>query len=355
MSRSFLLVTANNKQVLLAFLISVCMTYGIVLYAFYFVKDSFSRGNITGLDECVINAMQALCWPLLQLASWLFPGIHVDGKALRRIVLTLSDQQLVAGLAIVIVAYVQIKTITEYHFQVIVCLADLAFVVHTSTVDVIRDDLLERPAMKWWRVPAMLIFVATAMANTIPTGSSHWLMAYGLPTKCVWQNLSGSYVAGSYATTQMVLSMILQAWGMVVILNEFYPWLFDNRFCNAIGTFVLAVLTMPRQGYQHCRRRAREAAASGPTFWMMSAAGALLYSGAFFIFLLTEIIYSEAFDLLRGWGLLVTNAVLVFYYKSVSHDNGKEGNENSWGFGQILPMLLLFLPFASIFETIYGV
>ena len=44
----------------------------------------------------------------------------------------------------------------------------------------------------------------------------------------------------------------------------------------------------------------------------------------------------------------------IFLLRSSAVDQGREGDEDAWGFGQAVPMFLLIIPLATVVETTYG-
>jgi len=77
-------------------------------------------------------------------------------KGIEKLILALSDQQLVAGLAILIAAYIGRCSMTLYHFYIVVSFAWFSSTVHLSTLAVLRVYLINHPRVRDWRFATML-------------------------------------------------------------------------------------------------------------------------------------------------------------------------------------------------------
>lgn len=82
---------------------------------------------------------------------------------------------------------------------------------------------------------------------------------------------------------------------------------------------------------------------------------ALCWGVFVFAFVLTEIVASNLVNLLRVFGIVLIATVGVANMRRLASYSGEmEGSENEWGFGQIMPMLLLILPVMSIVQSFEG-
>jgi len=60
-------------------------------------------------------------------------------------------------------------------------------------------------------------------------------------------------------------------------------------------------------------------------------------------------------DLMRIWAMLFWGTLTLYMVKSSAPFHGRSGDESTWGFGQILPTLLLILPLFAVLELYFGI
>ncbi len=95
------------------------------------------------------------------------------GTVIERVILNLSDQQLLTGIAILVLGLIKHCTVSVYHFTVISDLAWFSSYVHMTSLILLQDYLRDRPQLPNWRVSLMLVMLNLLMAYTIiegPTG-----------------------------------------------------------------------------------------------------------------------------------------------------------------------------------------
>lgn len=256
-----------------------------------------------------------------------------------------SDQQLVAGLAILTVTFCRFGSITEYHFAVISDLANMALVVQFTASDILGEVLSEHPEMVWWRVTAFVALAVLTMITLIPWGNQYYLYTWGSEMACLWDKTSGNYRPNE--TAQMVLYMVLSLWGIVAVLSAYFPVITDNRVARGIRDSIVSVLLWPRRQYVSMQHSGNGSLAS-------KMARIVLCGLAFFNFTMCEILFSEAFELIRNWAMLLVNVIEVFELRSKASAQGRRGDEDTWGFGQAVPMFMLILPLCTLFELYWG-
>ncbi|KAA8566165.1 hypothetical protein EYC84_008767 [Monilinia fructicola] len=82
------------------------------------------------------------------------------GGPVRAMIMVLSDQQIVTGLAILIAGYAQLScSIDAYHWQIMASLAWFSSVTHLTTLTLLQDYLKQRPALRILRVFWLLVAV----------------------------------------------------------------------------------------------------------------------------------------------------------------------------------------------------
>lgn len=330
------------------------LTFLLALYGFYFVKNSFSKDSINRLDETIIETAQKLVKKVSNHEQQI-----ITQDVFRETILQFSDTQLVTGLAILLIGFGKTNTITAYHFSVVGDLANMAFVVHLSTIDIVAKEFEGRP-QSWWRVFGIVAIALLTFASTIPWLNKYFLSdKFGAPVRCVWSSIPGNTTP--YQTTQAAVYLLFQLWAIATILYCFFPTLFDKQPFRFINAVFARLLSLPDRAYRHANGKAHALQSLGNdkttmafTIWKIIAR--LTFGASFLTFLGTEIAFSQAFQLMRNWAFLVLNLKEVFEFRAESNKEYqyKEEDEDAWGFGQLVPLLLLILPISTLCEVWFG-
>ncbi|KAF2213928.1 hypothetical protein CERZMDRAFT_38059, partial [Cercospora zeae-maydis SCOH1-5] len=116
----------SGTGILVAFILSACLTLAAVLFAYF-----------AGLvDDGLLRPVDKFVFKIPSRAAR-YPRTHV---ALRKAILTLSDQQIVTGIAILGAGFNGLRdgSISVYHFQVVIYLAWMSSSVHLSALTILR-------------------------------------------------------------------------------------------------------------------------------------------------------------------------------------------------------------------------
>lgn len=68
----------------------------------------------------------------------------------------------------------------------------------------------------------------------------------------------------------------------------------------------------------------------------------------------SELLFSSILDIFRNYCLVLMGTLSVYTLKQQAASIGMQGNESQWGFGQLLPLLLLILPSLTTLEIVTG-
>ena len=181
-------------KVVVAFVISAWLTFAFYGFTFFFIKDGFPEDQLNELDLQHIRVVQAVRNFILHKVMRIRtkpsrPEVAIN--AIENIAILLSDQQLITGMAILVAIFIRHCTITQYHFYLASILAQVSFVTHFCAALLVRNTYLERPIMKYTR----LFFIALTLVLLCVTQSvinyDSFMLEYGLPTQCVWDDHSG--------------------------------------------------------------------------------------------------------------------------------------------------------------------
>ena len=253
------------------------------------------------------------------------------------LVLALSDQQLLVGISILIAGFLKHCTISVYHFSIVNDLAWFSSNTHMTTLTVLRAYFLNRPQLRDWRVCLMMITLLLLLSSTILEGHKDWYESWNSPAQCLFNDLQG-HVSGEPAFW-MAFGMLLLMTGYSVTITRLYDrtWLEDLAFHKPISGMerVCDAIESRRSMYSSARN-------------YRSIFGSLMLLPPQTIVWVTMKIYKAAFIFADSTttSLLFDVAWFAYGLWSIIEDRDMpaaemSGNENEWGFGQIVPVLLL--------------
>ena len=110
---------------------------------------------------------------------------------IQKLVLSLSDQQLLTGLAVLIAALSTHYSTSRYYIALMNDLAWFSAIVHLTTLTVLQDHLLEKPVLRNWRVGLMTIMALLLVASTVIEGQKVWYYSWPYDAQCVFDDLNG--------------------------------------------------------------------------------------------------------------------------------------------------------------------
>ncbi|KAG9764664.1 hypothetical protein KCU73_g857, partial [Aureobasidium melanogenum] len=181
----------SGQGVILAFLISAYTSFAAVLIAYFtgMVEDEL----LTSLDRRIVRIRSRISH---------HPRIH---ETIRHVVLLLSDQQIVTGIAIMAAGFVGLHSgqMSVYHYQIVLYLAWLSSSVHLSALTLLRPFLNEHHGLRAWRLLGMVVLFIMLIVGLVPTVSYDWGIIYspatdtslpdaiqatgwGIPAICFW-------------------------------------------------------------------------------------------------------------------------------------------------------------------------
>ncbi|KAK4951186.1 hypothetical protein LTR10_010158 [Elasticomyces elasticus] len=329
---------------ILSFIIYIiCMFLAMINTTSMNPKDKWLRERVTKLMNHRISDERKEIWL----------------KSLTKVLLGLSDQQLVTCLAVLIVAVVKLAdgSLTVYHFTICADLASCSNAVHTMTLDVLasyfrrrvkfptRADTLRRVAsksengkVKWRRMPLMttlrmalmticaaLLIFCFVLGNYWP-----WYDVFACPANCAREDLEGNYdyMLGS---TRIILLLISQPIAVMALTNT------GINFSRAIQS-------------KHMEKPDARPSVLYHSLSARAIARLTKHAAAFRCY------YSS--DMVRAL-LSLINVVLGVYLimgdRAVGHAimtrQDVPNDELEWGFGQLVPLIFCVLPFIAAGES----
>lgn len=250
-------------------------------------------------------------------------------RVIQKVVLALSDQQLLTGLAILIAGLCQLCSISVYHFSVVSDLAWFSSSVHFTTLGILEGYFREekRRTYRNWRVILMCVMCMLMVATLVMQGHKAWSESWNSPAQCLINDLVGN-VSGLPAFW-MFFNILLLLYGYTSTILYLYEscsvyvhtWLFENP------------AKCLYRNIEHYRHRGQR------HFYSALLANVLRFIHLLLL-LIQEVFYSQCistiFDVL--WFSLGLHWILTDRTIPASEI---DGNENELTFGQIVPILLL--------------
>lgn len=276
--------------------------------------------------------------------------------------MALSDQQIITGISILVAGFLQFDRLSVYHWQTVVYLAWMSSVVHLASLTYLRNSLHQNRVLRAWRLAGMLILFCLLFAALWPTTSAAWAdLCSGhlwgswdakaevlIPARYFWDDHSqclgpalrrllgdATFSRGPSADGVLSYMFLVMSYAWKVLM------LFDTAR-TLLGSWTRAISTRPlefciQKLYSHKRSILRR---------LLANSLAILY---FPILAICEIARSFAGSLWTiSFGLIWGTFHLLQARAAFAHMLSFEHQENSWGFGQVLPMLLLMTPLVAM-------
>jgi hypothetical protein len=335
-------------QVLTSFSATSLLTL-IAITAGYFVdaiRDEDSDGLLNDLDAYTIPR----CKRLLRLkCSWSREFKHNRCYALERFVLYLSDQQIVTGLAIFIIAYHRYCDMSSYHFIIVVAMGWFSTTTHLSTLTVLQNYFKGLPALKFIRLVGMIVTFGMLFVGMLVLYAK---FPFGAPVRCRFSRLS---LSGN-RPLNLFCAVLLLTFLTLTFLSKSLRFCFrkDGRSLTLRGLVF------------RCRRRYKTSIISRKDHYAerlrkvshLKVSPRFRYVlGCFEVFNFVYIEFLDSFLWQIVWlffGNLYGVRQLVWARKYVRDHVRIEGDENQLNFGQLLALFLLVLPLLAAVEAYYG-
>lgn len=144
-------------------------------------------------------------------------------EVVTRFVLTLSDQQLATGLAILIAAVANQCTLSVWGFQLAFSLAWFSSTTHLATLDCLREYFINHGAVRNWRVFGMLALLVLLIYSLIMVVAS---VDATVPVQCTFSYFGDT---GIYDEAPLDIDDILSGVLTLIILT----WQYASRIVSS--------------------------------------------------------------------------------------------------------------------------
>ena len=287
-------------------------------------------------------------------------------NAVDQSILAYADLQIATGVGILTAAFATMSTLSMYHFQVAIYLAWMSSNTHLTAVSLLQTEFREnrnKSTARHLRIGGMALLGVMLVVALVPTTGYNWLAiitrslghgdVYGtfhdaalssaaMPAACLWQRqYSGKLIPDA-------------AWSFIILI---FSYLWKGLLLFRPSQRFLTV---------SCRRKMQE-----PLQRLLDRVAAQLKQNQRKHRLLLALQYKLALcAYLAVWALFelgqsfvmslwICGAGLVWGSFQILEPrrilpSSTLGTENSWAFGQVLPIMLLALPVLSFFEGYTG-
>ncbi|KAF7515230.1 hypothetical protein G7054_g14680 [Neopestalotiopsis clavispora] len=343
-------VTANSDisgiGVILAFVLSAYITFIAILAAYIF--GLVDEELLNEVDQRLFRVRAYNTGATFSTA----PRAKVH-KCVHHVIIVLSDQQMFTGIAIMSAGFrgLQSRDISVYHFQIVLYLAWMSSSVHLSAVTLLGSYLRQHRGILLWRFAGMLVLLVMLIVALVPTISNDWGISWwngmldgrtgwAIPAHCFWGRLWGDGV-GPDAPFGFIILAISYMWKMGGLFDVTTAT-YRNHVENPIKDAVLRCLTYAAIKYRDSGRS-----------WLWLWTFRLMLGVALPTMAIIEYGTSFAASLWLSLTSLVYGTLQIFIPRNQMIPL-TGFSENSWGFGQLVPLILLIQPIGVLFEHIYS-
>ena len=269
---------------------------------------------------------------------------------IQNVVLSLSDQQLLTGLAVLIAGFWTHCSISVYHFALVNDLAWFSASVHLDTLTVLQGYFVDKPVQRNWRVALIIVLALLLMVSTVMQGQYEWYDSWPYDAQCLFDNLIGNIGGNPRYWMLVSLALICIEYPLSIFPLFKPPTTFLDRW----------LLEKPRNTLEQTIERLKERLlqTTSPTFFQGS-----IRRFTYTLSVVTVRIASWTYLALmasissRTCNLILDIFWFVYSLLGIIEDRQipsteMNGDENAMSFGQIVPILLLS-SIVLVFREVY--
>ena len=263
-------------------------------------------------------------------------------EIIETITLSLSDQQLVTGLAILVAGYYETLNggLSVYHWNIVVYLAWMSSAVHIASLTLLKDVFNERPKLRNVRVAGMLLLLVLLTAAMWPLRRAS--VPIGTPVRCLWR--SRPWNAWLDPKKHDAASLDLSWVVSVAMLVSAYIWKLSQLFSSSRGWVRQWLVAKPQAAMERMMRRAL---LSNRAKWQTR----LAYYFLMYLYTIS-VVYAETAESFAAAIVylclaLARGAICILWQRNSVPDEVKDG-ESALTFGQLVPLFFLILPALTV-------
>ncbi|KAI4275321.1 MAG: hypothetical protein LQ337_003305 [Flavoplaca oasis] len=281
-------------------------------------------------------------------------------NAVDQSILAYADLQIATGVGILVAACSTIRSLSVYHLQVATYLAWLSSNTHLTAISLLQINFREnrnKSIARRLRLGGMTVLGVFLLIALVPTTTSNWstiitqrrgtdhapdrphgsvVSPASIPARCFWQPLytGGRTADAAWSFIILIVSyvwkgLLLFQWSQKFVKASCRQWVL-RPLQRSLDN--LAILVRQHRGSKNYR-----------WFVLRYKATLCVYVAAWAIF---ELAQSFVMSLWICGGGLVWGSFQILMPRRLLPAQAKEA-EFSWGFGQILPIMLLAVPILS--------
>ncbi|KAK8023054.1 Vanillyl-alcohol oxidase [Apiospora marii] len=271
----------------------------------------------------------------------------------RTAVLAMSDQQIVTGIAIMGAGFQGLRTgtLSAYHYQIVLYLAWMSSSVHLTAITVLASYLKSHRGVLAWRLTGMLVLFAMLVVGLVPTISNDWGIfwwpnidddktGWAIPARCFWGDVRGGAVSPDAPLGFVILS-VSYLWKMGQLFSSsrgaYHRW-----FRGPIERLMVHALRYTAETRSQPGRRS--------WFWLWTFRVLLAFALPFMV--IFEVVSSFAASLWLSLLGLIFGTIQVLIPRSQMQPM-TQSQEGTWGFGQLVPLILLIQPLGMVLEHVW--
>ncbi|KAL8647562.1 MAG: hypothetical protein Q9226_006381, partial [Calogaya cf. arnoldii] len=294
-------------------------------------------GMIRGLEA---NAIDRLVFSQLQKVSFLRvkdSRFKFWQPIMEALTLALSDQQILMGILILVTGFIKHCSISAYHFELISDLAWFSSNTNLTSLIVLQIYFSEHPSLRNWRVCSMLVLFVFLMVALALEGHRQWYDSRNCPAQCLFDEFLVK--VGGEPAKSMTSSMAILIYSYSVSVAQLSkPYGFDLFFFDrlvrkmerSIATLQDSIVSSSSKG--GLTSYATSVLLLPAWVFMTCVKGAFIGITAFVDSIVVSLCSDVVWFALGLWDLMAL--------RNIPQDEIK-GNENAWGFGQVVQVLLL--------------
>lgn len=309
------------------------------------------------VDEVLLRRLSTLGLDLKR-SNWFKQNWSLARQLFETVFTIIADQQIVTGVIMMCIGLGQRYTISEYHFEIVTNMGWLSFATLVACASIVFRKLEASPhGSTYWRYAFYTALFALLAAYTILGGGEAfmWWPLYGWPAQCGFQDVWDGHI---WKLTWVYL--VLLAWNFV----DLTVTLMYALHCSIVQHFPGSkYVRKPLDWLLKVVLYIGDKAVSDPTKpfeWLSNGVLGIVELSLLSVYFVVLVLYkvilqSEIFFILQNIMATALSMYEIFLYRSHAVEYGQQGSENTWAFGQILPLALLSLPLSAIVDKVLDV